>query len=74
MQAFALLRPGGTLMTFSCSGLLPAPLFQKIVADAALDVEREGWILASLGQSADHPVALNFPEAEYLKGYCVRVG
>lgn len=74
MQAIALLRPGGTLMTFSCSGLLPAPLFQKIVADAALDVEREGWILASLGQSADHPVALNFPEAEYLKGYCVRVG
>ncbi len=73
MQAFALLRPGGILMTFSCSGLLDTQLFQKIVADAALDAGRQGRIIDRLGQSADHPVALNFPEAEYLKGFCVQV-
>ena len=73
MQAFALLRPGGMLMTYSCSGLLDTQLFQKIVADAALDAGRQGRIVERLGQSADHPVALNFPEAEYLKGFCVQV-
>ena len=73
MQAFALLRPGGILMTFSCSGLLDTQLYQKIVADAALDAGRQGRIIDRLGQSADHPVALNFPEAEYLKGFCIQV-
>lgn len=73
LQAFSLLKPGGLLMTFSCSGLLSPQLFQKIVADAALDAGRQGVIVERLGQSADHPVALNFPEGEYLKGFCIRV-
>ena len=73
MQAFALLRPGGILMTYSCSGLLDTALFQKIVADAALDAGRQGRIIDRLGQTADHPVALNYPEAEYLKGFCIQV-
>lgn len=73
MQALSVLKPGGLLITFSCSGLLPTPLFQKIVADAALDAGRQAVIIERIGQSADHPVALNFPEAEYLKGLCVRV-
>lgn len=73
LQAFSLLKPGGLLMTFSCSGLLAPQLFQKIVADAALDAGRQGVIIERLTQSADHPVALNFPEAEYLKGLCIRV-
>ena len=73
MQAFALLRPGGILMTWSCSGLLDTALFQKIVADAALDAGRQGRIIDRLGQAADHPVALNYPEAEYLKGFCIQV-
>jgi 23S rRNA (cytosine1962-C5)-methyltransferase len=73
MQAFALLRPGGLLITFSCSGLLSPQLMQKIVADAALDAGRQGRIIQRLGQSADHPVALNFPEADYLKGLCIQV-
>jgi 23S rRNA (cytosine1962-C5)-methyltransferase len=73
MQAFALLKPGGLLMTFSCSGLLSTQLFQKIVADAALDAGRQAAIIERLSQSADHPVALNFPEGEYLKGLCIRV-
>lgn len=73
MQAFALLRPGGILVTFSCSGLLSPALMQKIVADAALDAGRQGRIIDRLHQSADHPVALNFPEADYLKGLIVQV-
>jgi 23S rRNA (cytosine1962-C5)-methyltransferase len=73
MQAFALLKPGGLLITFSCSGLLSTQLFQKIVADAALDAGRQAAIIGRLSQSADHPIALNFPEGEYLKGLCIRV-
>ncbi|MBL8046193.1 MAG: class I SAM-dependent methyltransferase [Anaerolineales bacterium] len=68
LLAFKLLRPGGVLFTFSCSGAIEPPLFQKIVADAALDAGREAQILHRLTQAADHPVALNFPEGEYLKG------
>ncbi len=71
--AFELLDPGGTLFTFSCSGLLGRDLFQKIVADAALDAGRPAVILHWLTQSADHPTALNFPEGSYLKGLVCRV-
>jgi 23S rRNA (cytosine1962-C5)-methyltransferase len=63
-----LLRENGLLVTFSCSGHLSPELFQKIVADAAIDAKREVRMIASLGQPADHPVALNFPEGRYLKG------
>ncbi|MGQ0603945.1 MAG: class I SAM-dependent rRNA methyltransferase, partial [Anaerolineales bacterium] len=73
LLAFKLLRPGGVLFTFSCSGGLEPALFQKIVADAALDAGREAQIIKRLSQSADHPVALNFPEGEYLKGLACRV-
>ena len=67
--AFSLLRPGGLLMTFSCSGLMPTDLFQKIVSDAALDAQREAQIIQRLSQSADHPTLLSFPESTYLKGF-----
>jgi 23S rRNA (cytosine1962-C5)-methyltransferase len=66
--AFHLLRPGGRLFTFSCSGLMEDGLFQKIVADAALDAGRTGRILRRLTQAPDHPVELAFPEGAYLKG------
>ncbi len=72
LLAFKLLRPGGLLFTFSCSGLMQMPLFQKIVSDAALDAGRSAQILAVLHQSPDHPVALNFPEGAYLKGLLCR--
>jgi len=72
LQAFKLLRPGGLLLTFSCSGLLAPGLFQKIVADAALDARCHAYIIRHLQQTGDHPVSLNFPEADYLKGLCVR--
>ena len=68
LLAFKLLRPGGLLMTFSCSGAIGPDLFQKIVADAALDARRDARIVAQFRQAADHPVALAFPEGLYLKG------
>jgi 23S rRNA (cytosine1962-C5)-methyltransferase len=73
LLAFKLLRPGGALMTFSCSGSISAELFQKIVAGAALDAGVTARIEAWLHAAADHPVALNFPEGEYLKGLLCRV-
>ncbi len=63
-----LLAPGGRLMTFSCSGAVSPDLFQKVLAGAAVDARRTMRILQRLGQPIDHPVPLNFPEAEYLKG------
>ena len=73
LLALKLLRPGGTLMTFSCSGHVSAELFQKIVADAAVDADRHVQITAFLSQSADHPVSTNFPQGRYLKGLVCRV-
>jgi len=71
LLAFKLLRPGGTLVTFSCSGGIDAALFQKIVASAALDAGVDAQILEHLSQSPDHPIALNFPESAYLKGLVI---
>jgi 23S rRNA (cytosine1962-C5)-methyltransferase len=73
MLGLALLRPGGALATFSCSGHVDAALFQKIVAGAAVDAGRTAQILERLAQPADHPVATEFPEADYLKGLILRV-
>ncbi len=73
MQAFHLLRPGGLLFTFSCSGAVSADLFQKIVFGAALDAERQAQIIDVMMQSGDHPVALTFPESAYLKGLVCRI-
>jgi 23S rRNA (cytosine1962-C5)-methyltransferase len=68
-----LLRPGGVLATFSCSGLVSADLFQKIVWGAVVDARRDVQIIERLTQAPDHPVLLTFPEAEYLKGLICRV-
>jgi 23S rRNA (cytosine1962-C5)-methyltransferase len=68
LLALKLLNAGGILFTFSCSGHISNDLFQKIVADAALDAGKNVQIIRFLSQAADHPVALNFPEARYLKG------
>ena len=73
MQAVKLVRPGGLLISFSCSGAIDLKLFQKITADALLDARQEGEIIQYLHQSADHPVALAFPESQYLKGLVCRV-
>jgi 23S rRNA (cytosine1962-C5)-methyltransferase len=68
LLAFKLLRPGGIMVTFSCSGYMKPDLFQKVVSDAAADAGRPARIMQYLSQSPDHPVSLNFPEALYLKG------
>lgn len=67
-----LLRPGGWLMSYSCSGGIDAPLFQSIVAGAAVDAGVEAEIHARLGAGADHPLLTSFPEGEYLKGLLLR--
>jgi 23S rRNA (cytosine1962-C5)-methyltransferase len=68
LWALRLLRPGGLLATFSCSGGVSADLFQKIVAGAAVDARVNASIVGRMTASADHPVALAFPEGDYLKG------
>ncbi|MDW7982467.1 MAG: class I SAM-dependent rRNA methyltransferase [Thermomicrobium sp.] len=73
LQALHLIEPGGILVTFSCSGLVSAELFQKIVFGAAEDAGREVQILERLGHAPDHPIRLSFPEGEYLKGLVCRV-
>ena len=73
LLAFKLLRPGGSLVTFSCSGGVSIDLFQKIIAGAALDAGVNAQIVERLGAAPDHPVALNFPEGDYLKGLVCRV-
>ena len=68
LLAFKLLRPGGVLFTFSCSGHIVPELFRKVVSDAAIDSGRQVQQLETLQQSADHTILLNFPESIYLKG------
>jgi 23S rRNA (cytosine1962-C5)-methyltransferase len=63
-----LLRAGGLLYTYSCSGAISADLFQKIVAGAANDAKVDARILRRLSAGADHPMTTSFPEGEYLKG------
>jgi 23S rRNA (cytosine1962-C5)-methyltransferase len=73
LLAFKLLRPGGILVTFSCSGGIDAGLFQKIIAGSALDADAGAQIVGHLSQGADHPVSLHFPEGAYLKGLvCIK--
>lgn len=73
LHAFRLVKPGGYLMTFSCSGAVSVDLFQKIVFGALADSRRQAQILKHLGPGDDHPVALTFPEGAYLKGLLLRV-
>ena len=72
LLALKLLRPGGLLATFSCSGGISPDLFQKILAGAALDAQADASIVGHFNAAADHPVRLTFPEGEYLKGLLVQ--
>ena len=72
LWALRLLAPAGLLATFSCSGGVDAALFRKIVAGAALDARADAAVVGQFSASADHPVALAFPEGEYLKGLLIR--
>lgn len=72
LLGFQLLRPGGLLFTYSCSGAISADLFQKIVAGAANDAKVDAYILRRLSAGVDHPMTTSFPEGEYLKGLMLR--
>lgn len=69
--ALTLLNPGGVLFTFSCSGGISVDLFHKIVASAGIDAGVDGFIVEHLGGAPDHPMTIQFPEGEYLKGLVV---
>ena len=73
LLGFKLLRPGGMLATYSCSGGINDDLFQKIIAGAALDAGVGAHIIHKLHAAPDHPILLNFPEGAYLKGLILRV-
>ena len=67
MQAFKLLRPGGVLLTCSCSAHITPVLFQQILFGAAMDAHAYARILRKAGADLDHPVSIYCPESEYLK-------
>jgi 23S rRNA (cytosine1962-C5)-methyltransferase len=66
--AMKLVARDGLLLTCSCSGLVDAALFQKIVFSAGLEAGRSFSLIARQGAAEDHPVSLDCPEGEYLKG------
>jgi 23S rRNA (cytosine1962-C5)-methyltransferase len=73
LLAMQILRPSGLLVTFSCSGLVSADLFQKVLFGASVDAGRDVQVIERLAQGPDHPVLLTFPESSYLKGFVCRV-
>ncbi|WP_305416198.1 class I SAM-dependent methyltransferase [Photobacterium leiognathi] len=73
MLAMQILKPGGTLLTYSCSGLMDNNLFQKIIADAALDAHRDVQFIERFSQAADHPLDSAYTEGFYLKGFACYV-
>jgi 23S rRNA (cytosine1962-C5)-methyltransferase len=70
--AMALVAPSGWLLSCSCSGLVDADLFQKIVFSASIDASVPFALTARQGAGPDHPVSLDCPEGEYLKGLWLR--
>lgn len=72
LLALKLLRPDGILATFSCSGWVGAEELRTTLGWAATDARRDVQILETLGQPADHPILLAFPEGAYLHGIIAR--
>lgn len=69
LRALKLLAPGGLLATFSCSHHVNDEVFREVIADAAVDAKKTLRQLVRFGQASDHPIILNLPETEYLRGY-----
>jgi 23S rRNA (cytosine1962-C5)-methyltransferase len=67
LRALKMLRPGGILVSCSCSYHVSQSNFLEMLADAALDAHRTLRLIEVRGQAKDHPVLLNIPEAAYLK-------
>ena len=67
LRALKMLRPGGILISCSCSYHVSQTNFLEMLADAALDARRTLRLIEVRGQAKDHPVLLNVPETAYLK-------
>ena len=70
LRALKLLAPGGLLATFSCSHHITRQLFDEMIGDALVDARKSARRVKTFHQGPDHPVLMNLPETEYLKG-CV---
>jgi len=70
--AMSLVAPGGWFLTCSCSGLVTIDLFQKIVFSASVEAGARFELVARTGAGPDHPVSMDCPEGEYLKGCWLR--
>jgi 23S rRNA (cytosine1962-C5)-methyltransferase len=73
LWAFCRARPGALIWSFSCSQHVSSDLFQKVVFGAARDTGASVQWLGRLGAAPDHPVHLDHPQGEYLKGLWMRV-
>ena len=73
VRAFNCLNPGGILATYCCSHHVTRSLFRELIEEAAADTRRKVQILYETGQPMDHPVVMNFPESDYLKGFILRM-
>jgi 23S rRNA (cytosine1962-C5)-methyltransferase len=74
LRAMKMLRPGGTLVTCSCSHHVPLQEFTEVVSAAATDAGRRVQLLETRGAAPDHPAILTLPETSYLKCLICRVG
>jgi 23S rRNA (cytosine1962-C5)-methyltransferase len=73
LRALQILKPGGVLVTASCSYHMPEPEFEALLLDAANDAGRKLQVLEKRGAGRDHPVLLGVPETRYLKAFFLRV-
>jgi 23S rRNA (cytosine1962-C5)-methyltransferase len=72
LRALKLLRPGGTLLTCSCSYNINEAAFAEIVYEASVDAHAHVTVVEKRMQGRDHPVLLGVPETYYLKCFILR--
>ncbi|MBU0553286.1 class I SAM-dependent rRNA methyltransferase [Myxococcota bacterium] len=73
LRALKLLKPGGRLITCTCSAHLSRDEFERVVAEAAADARRWARIIERRGAPSDHPILLSTPETDYLKVLFIEV-
>ena len=73
LRCMQMLRPGGFLVSCSCSQFMTPELFLKMLREAAADAGREARLLECLMQSRDHPASLSAGQSLYLKGYILQI-
>lgn len=73
VRSMRMTAPGGALLFFSCSQAFDREALLDTLKAAARDVKRECRVMEEFHQPADHPVSLNFPESDYLKGFLLEV-